>query len=86
MDLDTGLQVGLQIAKGLQVAHEAGICHLAAEKDLRGFGNLGDLSLCQNHRLWLISSRAFITATSNDGATQTNGIKPIRASGVWHFD
>ena len=28
MDLETGLQVGLQIAKGLQIAHDAGICHL----------------------------------------------------------
>jgi formylglycine-generating enzyme required for sulfatase activity len=28
MNLETGLQVGLQIAKGLQVAHNAGICHL----------------------------------------------------------
>jgi serine/threonine protein kinase len=28
MDLKTGLQVGLQIAKGLQIAHNAGICHL----------------------------------------------------------
>ena len=28
MNLETGLQVGLQIAKGLQVAHHAGICHL----------------------------------------------------------
>jgi molecular chaperone DnaK len=27
MDLETGLQVALQIAKGLQLAHEAGICH-----------------------------------------------------------
>jgi len=28
LDLETGLQVGLQIAKGLQIAHDAGICHL----------------------------------------------------------
>jgi serine/threonine protein kinase len=27
MDLETGLQVALQIAQGLQLAHEAGICH-----------------------------------------------------------
>lgn len=28
LDLADGLQVGLQAAKGLQIAHEAGICHL----------------------------------------------------------
>ncbi|MDM8558300.1 DUF1566 domain-containing protein [Candidatus Parabeggiatoa sp. HSG14] len=28
LDLETGLQVGLQIAKGLQIAHDAGIYHL----------------------------------------------------------
>ena len=28
MDLDTGLQVGLQIAEGLHVAHQAGVYHL----------------------------------------------------------
>jgi serine/threonine protein kinase len=28
MDLKTGLAVGLKIAQGLQIAHEAGICHL----------------------------------------------------------